>query len=55
MDPRDVHPLEKDYGDREPDLLLTFDLYSFEQNRPIIEELHRGDYIRFNATITQIA
>lgn len=55
MDPRDVHPENADYGLREPDLILTFDLRSFERNLKVIEELHRGDLIRFNATITHLA
>ena len=55
MNPRDKHPLDDDYGSREPDLVLTFDANSFERNRMIIEDLKRGDYIRFNATITHLA
>lgn len=55
MDPRDVHPEQVDYAEREPDLIISFDIYSFERNRQILEELRRGDYIRFNATITHLA
>ena len=36
----------------QPDLILTFDLASFNRNRANIEELRKGDYIRFNATMT---
>ena len=54
MNPRDQHSQNKDFADREPDLVLTFDIYSFERNRIVIENLKRGDYIKFNATITQL-
>lgn len=55
MNPRDMHSEQASYGDREPDLLLSFDIYSFNRNKLIIEDLKRGDYIRFNATITHLA
>jgi hypothetical protein len=52
MDPRDVHNEDSSYGDREPDLILSFDINSFNRNREIIEELRKGDLIKFNATLT---
>ena len=55
MDPRDVHNEDSSYGDREPDLILTFDLNSFTRNRDIIEELRKGDLIKFNATLTHFS
>lgn len=58
MNPRDSLPASKNIeGDenRTPDLILSFDVYSFERNRDVIEGLRRGDYIRFNATITHAA
>lgn len=54
MSPRDSHPNEKDFADREPDLIITFDYYSFEKNKEVIEDLYRGDLITFNATITHL-
>lgn len=51
MDPRDSHPEKDGYAEREPDLILSFDIHSFARNRDLIEDLKRGDYIRFNATI----
>lgn len=54
MEPRDKHPLEPDYALREPDLILTFDQYSFERNREQLESLTRGDYVVFNATISHL-
>ena len=55
MNPRDIHPSEQDFGSREPDIVLTFDYYTFERNKDVIEDLKRGDYIQFNATIGSIA
>ena len=43
MNPRDVHPSQD--GEREPDLVLTFDYYSFMRNKALLESLHRGDYV----------
>ena len=54
MDPRDTHPLEDSFNDREPDIILTFDEFSFERNQETMEELKRGDLIRFNATISHL-
>ncbi len=54
MNPRDIHPMEPDYNEREPDLIITFDYYSFEKNKPVIEELYRGDHLMFNASITHL-
>ena len=54
MSPRDIHPDEQDFALREPDLILTFDIWSFERNKFIIEDLKRGDYIIFNSTITHL-
>ena len=46
--------MEPDFAEREPDLVLTFDFYSFELNKQAIENLYRGDHIIFNATITHL-
>ena len=54
MNPRDSHTQADQYALREPDLILTFDLNSFNRNKGVIEELRKGDYIRFNATITHM-
>ena len=54
MNPRDSHPMEPDYAEREPDLILTFDYYSFEKNKEVIEDLYRGDHLIFNASITHL-
>eukprot|EP00347_Sterkiella_histriomuscorum_P023465 403334541 len=54
MDPRDTHPQEEGFGEREPDIILAFDEKGFERNQAVLEELRRGDYILFNATITQL-
>ncbi len=55
MEPRDIHTLDEGYGQREPDLIISFDIVTFERNLKVIEELRRGDFIRFNATITKLA
>lgn len=54
MNPRDSHSLEPEFSDREPDLILTFDYYSFEKNKLVIEDLYRGDHLIFNASITHL-
>lgn len=51
---RDVHPLELDFAEREPDLVIAFDGWSFEKNQAVIEELKRGDLILFNASISHL-
>lgn len=55
MDPRDVHMEDSSYGNREPDLILSFDLNSFTKNREVIEDLRKGDLIKFNATLTHFS
>jgi hypothetical protein len=45
MKPRDIHPDEKDFAAREPDLILSFDIWAFEENKEMLENLHRGDYV----------
>jgi hypothetical protein len=54
MNPRDRHPDDSDFADREPDLILTFNSLSFERNKLIIEDLRKGDLIRFNASIAHL-
>ncbi|CDW76028.1 UNKNOWN [Stylonychia lemnae] len=55
MDRRDYHPSEQDFAEREPDLVITLTEAGFERNQKEIEELRRGDIIRFNATISHFA
>ena len=56
MNPRDTHSqAEPEYAAREPDLIISFDINTFTHNRDVIESLRKGDFIQFNATITQIA
>ena len=55
MEPRDLHPGAAEYADREPDLILSFDQFSFKRNLEVLENLRRGDLLRFNATITHLA
>jgi len=55
MEPRDYHPEAPEYAEREPDLILTFDQFYFARNLPMLEDLRRGDLLRFNATIAHLA
>lgn len=55
MKPRDLHPVLDEYAQREPDLIISFDLHSFNRNKEVLEGLKRGDFISFNATITHLA
>lgn len=55
MNPRDMHPSQEEFSEREPDLVLTFDYFAFKRNQEILESLHRGDLVSFNATLSHFA
>jgi hypothetical protein len=55
MNPRDLHPSVPEYSQREPDLIVAFDVHAFSRNKDTIEMLKRGDVVRFNASIPQLA
>ncbi|TNV81360.1 hypothetical protein FGO68_gene8669 [Halteria grandinella] len=55
MNPRDLHPSVPEFSQREPDLIMTFDIHAFSRNKAILEMLKRGDVVTFNATLPQMA
>jgi hypothetical protein len=54
MNPRDLHPSVTEFAQREPDLIMTFDIHAFSRNKGTLEMLKRGDVVNFNATIPQM-
>ena len=50
MNPREEHPANQNYAEREPDLILYFETWTYDLNFNQLAELRRGDMIRFNAT-----
>ena len=54
MDPRFVNSEDKTPKDDEPDLVLWFDKDHFDLNSKTIDNLHRGDQIKFRGQLTKL-